>query len=436
MRLTSTRDKSVNSSFANAILNCMPKDGGLYVPDGTADLRRWILYTNENTSFSSIAGALTSAFINNEYSPLICETIATKAFPFEPVLKQLDDRLFALELFHGPTCCSRDFGVSYLINTLETTLHYEGKNAILLDYTSGEHGTILSHSLRGKKHLKSILIYQKGKTFGLKDEDFIWNGGNIYPVEFDGDKEACHKLIKEIFEDSAFVQKNNITVSTTANIGRLIPQTFSFTYAFSRLKNKVSSDIYYALDPDNYGNLVAGLYSWKLSLPVSGFILPSTPELASDAIGNAVITDSFIPVEQRETADASDPSNTERLEDFFSHYAPMMSSFVHTTEVSKKETEDAEKELFVKYKRYSDYHTAKAYAAALKNQGLIDEEGGAIVLVDRFHPAFSASYIEKVIGDKIEIPEEIAAIKKPFTIGKPVISSKDELVKIIEALAK
>ena len=72
MRLTSTRDKTVNSSFANAIKNCMPDDGGLYVPDGTANLRRWILYTNEQTSFCSIAGALTSAFINNEYSPIIC----------------------------------------------------------------------------------------------------------------------------------------------------------------------------------------------------------------------------------------------------------------------------------------------------------------------------------------------------------------------------
>ena len=71
----------------------------------------------------------------------------------------------------------------------------------------------------------------------------------------------------------------------------------------------MSVDIFYALDPENYGNLVAGLYSWKLSLSVNGFILPTTPQLTLDAIGNPIITDSVVPVEQRTTADASDPSN-------------------------------------------------------------------------------------------------------------------------------
>lgn len=434
MRLTSTRDKTVNSSFANAIQNCMPKDGGLYVPDGTANLRRWILYTNEQTSFCSIAGTLTSAFINNEYSPIICETIATKAFPFEPVLKQFDEKLFVLELFHGPTLCSRDFGVSYLTAMLETTLHMENKNAVLLDYTTGEHGAILAKSLKNKTHLKSVLLYPKGNVRGLSEEDFVWNGGNIYPVEFDGSAEDGHKLIKEIFDNSEFAQKLHLTVSTTANIGRLIPQTFLFTYAFSRLKNKVSGDIFYALDPENYGNLVAGLYSWKMSLPVTGFILPTTPQLTLDAIGNPIITDSVVPLKQRSTADASDPSNLERLEDFFSHYAPMMKTFIHASNISEQETEDATKELFIKYKRYADYNTAKAYAATLKHKSLIDEDDGAIVLFDRFHPAYSEEYLKQTIGERIELPQEIKNMRKTISLHKNAIHTAAELVPILESL--
>lgn len=412
----------------------MPQDGGLYVVDGTADLRRWILYTNENTSFSSIAGTLTSALINNEYSPIICETIATKAFPFEPVLKQLDEKLFALELFHGPTHSSRDFGVFYLAAMLETTLQLENRNCILLDFTTGEHGAILAKALKGKKHIKSVLIYPEGKVAGISEEDFVWNGGNIYPVEVKGGHDEGHTLIKEIFENKELVQELNLTVSTTANIGRLIPQTFFYTYAFSRLKNKVSSDIYYALDPENYGNIVAGLYSWRLSLPLSGFIVPTTNELTRDAVGNPVIMDSVIPFKNRGTADASDPSNLERLEDFFSHYAPVMKSFIHASNVSEDQTEAAEKELFIKYKRYTDKKTAAAYAAAIQNQNLTDEYGGAIVLLDRFHPAYSADYIKQTIGETIEVPEEIQNIKKPVTTGKAAISSSEELIKILKSL--
>ena len=98
MKFTSTIDKSVKVGFMQAVLDCTPRDGGMYVPFETEDLRRWITYTDENTSFTSIAGSLTSAFIQDEFSPIICETIATRAFPFAPEIKQLDEKLFLLEL--------------------------------------------------------------------------------------------------------------------------------------------------------------------------------------------------------------------------------------------------------------------------------------------------------------------------------------------------
>lgn len=434
MRLTSTRDKTVNSSYANAILNCLPTDGGLYVPDGNANLRRWILYTNELTSFSSIAGALTSAFINNEYSPIICEAIATKAFPFEPELKQLDTKLFALELFHGPTGCYRDFGVSYLVSLLETTLHMENKNAVLLDFTTGEHGAILSNVLKDKKHLKSVLVYPKGKLRGLSEQDFIWNGGNIYPVEFDGNEKEVREIIKSIFKNTNLVNELNLTISTTANIGRLIPQTFFFAYAFSRLKNKISGDIFYALDPENYGNLIAGLYSWRLALPVTGFILPTTEQLTIDEKGNPIITGSQIPFNQRTSANVSDPSNLERLEDFFSHYAPMMKTFIHASNISEDETDQAAKILLQKYNRLTDYNTAKAYAAALKNENLLDEDDGAIVLLDRFHPAYSKEYIKNTLDRTVDIPSSVESTTKPFTLDKTPISTQEELIKILKSI--
>ena len=109
-------------SFSEAILNCIPEDGGMYVPIFDESLANWIFYMNGQTSFQSIAGTLTSALIKDEFSPIICETIATKAFPFSPELKQLDDNLFALELFHGPTGCYKDFAISYFASCLENIL--------------------------------------------------------------------------------------------------------------------------------------------------------------------------------------------------------------------------------------------------------------------------------------------------------------------------
>ena len=130
MQLASTRNPQNIVNFEKAVLNCMPEDGGLYVPVDDVDMSRWILYINKETSFQSIAGALTSALINDEFSPIICETIATRAFPFEPAVKRLDTNLYVLELFHGPTGSHKDFGISYLVSCVDTILYFQKKQAV------------------------------------------------------------------------------------------------------------------------------------------------------------------------------------------------------------------------------------------------------------------------------------------------------------------
>ena len=148
MRFTSTRNKTLNTSFIDAICNCMPTDGGLYVPCETEDLRKWISYIDENTTFTSIAGTLTSAFLHEELSPVICETIASRAFQFSPEIKQIDENLFLLELNKGPTGSQKDFGVSFLINTLETYFQWKGGNAVFCDVTTGHLGAMISKLLK------------------------------------------------------------------------------------------------------------------------------------------------------------------------------------------------------------------------------------------------------------------------------------------------
>ena len=223
MKFVSTRDAGNVADFEKAVLDCMPSDGGLYVPKITADLRRWILYADANTSFASIAGTLTSACINDEFSPIICETIASKAFDFSPEVKKIDDRFYSLRLYKTPTGSHKDFGISFLVNCLETIHALKGGFSTFLDATIGELGASLARFLRGKKYVKAVLVYPKGKVRGLEEQDFVWNGGNILPVEIDGTEADCHKIVREIFAQRNLVEKFRLTVANTANIGRLMP---------------------------------------------------------------------------------------------------------------------------------------------------------------------------------------------------------------------
>ena len=430
MQFTSTRNSNLKVSFSQAVRDCIPDDGGVFVPSSIEDMRRWIYYIDETTSFSSIAGSLTSALMHEEFSPIICETIATAAFPVEPVVKQLGGSLFMTEMYHGFTGCHRDYGVSYLVSYLETTLQLKGGKAVFLDFTHGGLGALLSKILKGKKNIKAVLVYQKGTVRGLDEESLVWNGGNIYPVEMEGSEAEIKAAISEVFADREFVQTNGLTVANTTNVCRLLGQIFFFPYSFAQVKKKFNGEFYYAMGAGNYGSLMAGLYSWRFALPVNGFYVPSTTALARSANGSPVVLDSLVDLKVRGETNPAVPANLERLESFFGKNEMMMRNFIYPCDVSEEQRDAAAKELYMKYGIFADKETASAYAVVKENCSEVFDEDGAFILTAYNHPSLSSDYCRHVIGEAPEMPDEIKASFVPVQLRRPVIASVEELKKI------
>lgn len=434
MQFTSTRNSNLKVSFSQAVRDCIPDDGGVFVPSSIEDMRRWIYYIDETTSFASIAGSLTSALMHEEFSPIICETIATAAFPVEPVVKQLGGSLFMTEMYHGFTGCHRDYGVSYLVSYLETTLQLKGGKAVFLDFTHGGLGALLSKILKGKKNIKAVLVYQKGTVRGLDEESLVWNGGNIYPVEMEGSEAEIKAAISEVFADREFVQANGLTVANTTNVCRLLGQIFFFPYSFAQVKKKFNGEFYYAMGAGNYGSLMAGLYSWRFALPVNGFYVPSTTALARSANGSPVVLDSLVDLKVRGETNPAVPANLERLESFFGKNEMMMRNFIYPCDVSEEQRDAAAKELYMKYGIFADKETASAYAVVKDNCSEVFDEDGAFILTAYNHPSLSSDYCRHVIGEAPEMPDEIKASFVPVQLGRPVIASVEELKKIAGSL--
>lgn len=434
MLFTSTRNRELKVNFSQAVHQCIPEDGGVFVPSDITDVRKWLYFIDENTPFSSIAGSLTSAFINDEFSPIICETIADDAFPHEPELRQLDDNLFLMELYHGFTGKHKDYGVSYLCSYLEYTLQLKGQKAVFIDFTHGGLGAVLANTLRGKKNLKAVLVYEKGTVTGLKEEDFVWNGGNIWPVETELSEAQIKAEIAKVFEDKKLVAEKLLTVANTTNVCRLFGQIFFYPFAFSRIKNKIAGDIYYAMDCDRYGTLMAGLYSWRFGLPLSGFIIPSGTELTNSPTGNPVLLDSIVELSKRGNANPNSPANIERLESFFGNNERMMRNFIMPVPVTSEDIDKAAKELFTKYGIFSDQATAKAYATAMLQGHNVYDEDGSIILMGYNHPALSKPFCRHSIGEEPQTPDNIKAALEPVELKRQLVTSSQELEQIIKEL--
>ena len=186
----------------------------------------------------------------------------------------------------------------------------------------------------------------------------------------------------------------------------------------------------------NYGSLIAGLYSWRFALPVSGFYVPSTAALARSASGAPVVLDSLVELEKRGETNPAIPANLERLESFFGKNEMMMRNFIYPCDVSEAQRDAAAKELYMKYGLFADKDTASAYAVVKENCSEVYDEDGAFILTAYNHPSLSSDYCRHVIGEAPEMPEEIKASFVPVELKRPSVSGASELRKIVEGLWK
>ncbi len=406
MKLVSTRNADLAVSFGNAVLDCIPLDGGLYVPAKEEDLRPWIMYMDESTSFASIAGTLTAALLKDEFSPVVTERIAATAFTgLSPELRQLDDNVWSLELYHGPTGCHKDFALLWFASALSHICTIQDRSATVLAATGGMTGRSMATAFAGKPRLKTILVYPKGAAAGLDAASLASNGGNIWPVEIEGTLQDAQRLVRDIYNDRRLVEERGLTLANTMNIGRLLPHVFSYMYAFTRLRKRVGGDIFYAVPSGNYGNLVAGLYSWKFSLPVNGFLTDATAALSCDMSGKCECRDSSIPLLSRGPADPASPSNLERLEQVFAVNPMMLRGFVFPVEVADSSIPELTRQAYKKYGVFLDPHAARAYGAVVAAGNRVYADEGTVVLVSKDHPAFEADTIAGYTGARPEVPD-------------------------------
>ena len=416
MKLASTQDARREAGFVQAVLRPLPDDGGLYQPVSEADLSPWILHMDETRSFSAVAGTLTSALLNEELSPAVCERLAFAAFAdASPVLRQLDDSLYLLELYHTPTGTHQDFGAMWLASALEHILTMRGENALVFASASRAVARSLGHAFAGKKRLRLALISALASPGGIPLDPswLVWNGGNVLPIAVAASIDGARALIRAAYSDSSLVEHYRPTLANTSNIGRLIPQIFFYIYAFSRLKKTVAGDIFYAVPSANYANLVAGLYAWKYSLPVNAFITDSSPLLCCDARGESLCMDYFAQAAASGNPSQEIPSNIKRLEQVFELNPRLLKGFVYPFKVAEAAIPAIQFDARKRHGVWLDSDTARAFGAAMEFRRT-REGSGAVVVFANNDPAFELEAVRKACGDAPPVSE---AVQKTFQAG-------------------
>lgn len=423
MLFKSTRARSGSVSFRSAVLQCLPEDGGLYVPVEVSDVRQLFLYMDSKISYPDLVSTVTPALLGSELNPIAADYVANEAYSFEPKLVQLDEHLSLLELHNGPTGVFKDFGIAYCAAVIEQMVDPQGR-AVTLTATTGRAGASIARAFAGRENTLAVLLYPQGPIHGLNPETFVENGGNILPIEIKGSFDDCQALIQAAFKERALIERYSLTSANTINIGRLLPQSFYYLYSFIMLKKHLHGDLLFSVPSGNFGNLIAGLYAWKFGMPVNGFIAAMN---ANNSFGPFFKGQAFVPSEAIKTIsssmDVGKPTNYERMAAFYAESPSVMRNMVIPRSVSDEETRSAIIEAYDKWGILIDPHTAVAYAAAqqvLKS----DLEDGHIVVLSTGHPSRKAALLKEILGVEVEVPEYLKEYQQS---SKPVASIPVEL---------
>ena len=432
MQFRSTKSKETVVSFKDAVLHCLPPDGGLYVPDQAMDLRQFFLYMDENISYPDFVATIAPSLLQGELNPFSAARVAESAFDFEPELIQLDENHSILNLYQGPTGVFKDFGIAFLAAVMEELIKNSGQ-AIVLCAARGDTGASMARAYCRRKGITSVLVYPSGPIYGLDPSCFATNGGNIIPIQVQGTFDDCQHLVRETINDRDFSARHGITCGNAINPGRLLPQAFYYLYAFIIIKKHLTGDFVFSVPSGNFGNLIAGLYAWKFGMPVNGFIAAMN---VNNAIGDFIAGKPFVPRPVIHTnspaLDVSIPSNFERLAAFYEEAPAVMRNLVYPASINDELTLWTIEYAMKKYNIFIDSHTAVALAAA--EQIAASRKWGAqvhTVTLATGHPAKDADMVYKATGKKIDVPEKLLLMQKtvdPIAVIKPQLDAFKEAI--------
>lgn len=398
MNLYNIKHPEEQVNFAQAVRQGLGKDQGLFFPETIPTLDN----IDELLALPLVERSqkILSALIGEEIPVDKLNAMVKNAFTFPAPLAKVEENVYALELFHGPTLAFKDFGGRFMAQAL-ATVRGDGKITILTA-TSGDTGAAVAHAFYGLENIEVVILYPKGKISPLQEKLFCTLGGNIRTVAINADFDACQALVKQAFDDAELRQAIGLNSANSINISRLLAQICYYFEAVAQLPQEKRQDIVVSVPSGNFGNLTAGLIAKTLGLPIKRFIASTN---ANDTVPRYLASGEWSPNATVATLsnamDVSRPNNWPRVEELFKRNCWALSE-LGAGALSDEQTETALKAQYTAG-YLCEPHGAIAYDV-LKNQLQANETG---IFLCTAHPAKFKESVERILDIELPLPEAL-----------------------------
>lgn len=411
MKYYSTNKKAPLASLHEAVVKGLAPDKGLYMPEQIKKLPQDFFDNIENMSFQEIAYRVADCFFGEDVDAESLKKIVYDTLAFDVPAVKVEENIYSLELFHGPTLAFKDVGARFMARLLQYFVKKEGLNKInVLVATSGDTGSAVANGFLGVDGIHVYVLYPKGKVSKIQESQFTTLGNNITALEVDGVFDDCQALVKNAFMDEELNQHMKLTSANSINVARFLPQAFYYFYAYAQLKKLgVTDKIVVCVPSGNFGNICAGIFGYFTGLPIHRFIAANN---ANDIFFKYLQTGKYEPKPSRQTLanamDVGDPSNFARIYDLFDGDHNKITALISGATYTDEQIRETMKQCYTSTGYILDPHGTCGYRAL--KEGLKSGETG--IFLETAHPAKFKEKVDDIICGDVEIPERLAAFMK------------------------
>ena len=412
MRYYSTNGTAPIADLHKAVVKGLAEDRGLYMPERIQKLPKAFFDNIQDMSFQEIAYNVASAFFGEDVDLDALKDIVYDTLSFDCPVVEIKDKIYTLELFHGPTLAFKDVGARFMARLLQYFIKQEGKGeqVNVLVATSGDTGSAVANGFLGVDGIHVYVLYPKGKVSPIQECQFTTLGKNITAIEVDGVFDDCQALVKNAFMDAELNQHMKLTSANSINVARFLPQAFYYFNAYARMKAQgKADDLVMCVPSGNFGNICAALFGHEMGLPIKRFIAANN---ANDIFYKYLQTGKYETKPSKQTLanamDVGDPSNFARIYDLYGKSHERISSLISGATYTDDEIRQTMKQCYEETKYILDPHGACGYQALA--DGLNPGEIG--VFCETAHPAKFKEKVDDILGIDVAIPDRLAAFMK------------------------
>ncbi|MBC7086214.1 MAG: threonine synthase [Methanomethylovorans sp.] len=422
MKLYSTNLQAPEVSFETALIKGQAPDKGLYLPRSLPLFSREDILSLKDKSYPEIAFLVLCKVLEGEIDAPSLKAITYDAYNYEVPLDKLNDNTYIMRLDHGPTASFKDFAARLMARLMQYYLKKENKKIIILTATSGDTGSAVAHAFYGLENVKVIVLFPLTEVSDRQRKQMTTLQKNISAIAIDGKFDDCQAMVKQAFSDEE-LKHLNLSSANSINIGRLIPQSLYYIYAYIKLCN-YPEEIIFSIPSGNFGNMMGCVLAKMMGLPVKK-IIASVNE--NDEVPTFLRSGEYHKIVPSlncisNAMNVGHPSNLARLIAVYGgqmdeqgniNKMPDMERLrndIYSSSVTDEETKATIKEIFDNYGILIEPHGAVGIKG-LADYRLSTQDNTLAVALETAHPAKFPLEVKSVTGIDPKLPPSLKEIE-------------------------